>query len=66
MLSEVGNINYFNFQGSTWCPSLMPTKLWFEVGGLSEEFDPGTASDTDLNMKLWKRELEYIKELEKA
>ena len=66
LLSEVGNINYFNFQGSTWAPSLMPTKLWFEVGGLSEEFDPGTGSDTDLNMKLWKRGVRIHKGIGKS
>ena len=29
--------------------------MWDEVGGLSEEFNPGIASDPDFNMKLWKK-----------
>ena len=29
--------------------------LWKSVGGFSEEFYPGTGSDPDLNMKLWKK-----------
>ena len=27
--------------------------MWMKVGGFSEEFNPGIASDPDFNMKLW-------------
>ncbi len=50
------NYNTFEFkdlQGSHWAPHLIPRNLWEKVGGFSEEFNPGFASDPDLNMKLW-------------
>ena len=46
--------NHYDFQGSTWAPSLVHRDVWNKVGGLSEEFFPGTGSDPDFNMKLWK------------
>ena len=46
--------NYYDFQGSTWAPHLLHINIWNKVGGFSEEFYPGTGSDPDLNMKLWK------------
>ena len=46
--------NFFDFQGSTWAPHLVHKDIWRKVGGFSEEFYPGTGSDPDLNMKLWK------------
>ena len=39
--------------GASWSPVLMPTQLWKQVGGMSEEFSPGMYSDPDLSMKLW-------------
>jgi glycosyltransferase involved in cell wall biosynthesis len=53
-LREYKNHNFFDFQGSTWAPHLVHKKIWNKVGGFSEEFYPGTGSDPDLNMKLWK------------
>ena len=50
------NFNKFEFndlQGSHWAPHLIHKSLWNKVGGFSEEFNPGFASDPDLNMKLW-------------
>ena len=52
-LTQYKNYNYFNFQGSTWAPSLVHKDIWNQVGGLSEEFFPGIGSDPDFNMKLW-------------
>jgi glycosyltransferase involved in cell wall biosynthesis len=46
--------NYYDFQGSTWAPHLIHKDIWKKVNGFSEEFYPGTGSDPDLNMKLWK------------
>ena len=45
--------NFYDFQGSTWAPSVVHKDLWDRVGGLSEEFFPGSGSDPDFNMKLW-------------
>ena len=52
-LNEYKNFNYYNFQGSTWAPSLVHSDVWKKVGGLSEEYFPGTGSDPDFNVKLW-------------
>jgi len=52
-LSEYKNFNFYDFQGSTWAPSLVHRDTWEEVGGFSEEYFPGSGSDPDFNMKLW-------------
>ena len=52
-LNNYKKFNYFNFQGSTWAPTLVHKNIWNKVGGFSEEFFPGTGSDPDFNMKLW-------------
>ena len=54
LLNEYKNYNHYDFQGSTWAPHLIHKEIWDRVGGFSEEFFPGTGSDPDLNMKLWK------------
>ena len=61
LLSEYKNYNYFDFQGSTWAPHLIHKDVWNSVGGFSEEFYPGTGSDPDLNMKLWKKGVRIFK-----
>ena len=53
-LKNYKNHNIFDFQGSTWAPHLIHKDIWNKVGGFSEEFYPGTGSDPDLNMKMWK------------
>ena len=63
LLKDYQNLEYHDFQGSTWAPTLLPRKTWDEVGGFSEEYDPGTGSDPDLNMKLWKRGVRIFKGL---
>jgi len=52
-LSEYKKFNYYDFNGSTWAPTLIHRDLWNKVGGFSEEYFPGTGSDPDFNMKLW-------------
>ncbi len=52
-LKEYKNYNHYDFQGSTWAPTLVHKEIWNKVGGFSEEFFPGTGSDPDFNMKLW-------------
>ena len=61
LLSEINNANYYDFQGSTWAPHLIHKELWNKVGGFSEEFFPGTGSDPDLNMKLWREGVRIFK-----
>ena len=61
LLDNFQNINHFDFQGSTWAPHLIHKDLWNEVGGFSEEYFPGTGSDPDLNMKLWKTGVRIFK-----
>ena len=54
LLKNYKSINFKDFQGTTWAPSLVPLKTWNKVGGFSEEYGPGLGSDPDLNMKLWR------------
>jgi GT2 family glycosyltransferase len=61
LLNNFNNFNHFDFQGSTWAPHLIHKDLWKKVGGFSEEFYPGTGSDPDLNMKLWKEGVRIFK-----
>ena len=61
VLNEYQNFNHYDFQGSTWAPHLLHRELWEKVGGFSEEFFPGTGSDPDLNMKLWKAGVRIFK-----
>ena len=53
VLSNYQNVKYYDHQGSHWAPCLIHKSTWVKIGGFSEEFDPGYASDTDLTMKLW-------------
>tara|TARA_X000000950_G_scaffold188143_1_gene227516 strand:- start:294 stop:1163 length:870 start_codon:yes stop_codon:yes gene_type:complete len=61
VLNEYQNYNHYDFQGSTWAPHLLHRDLWQKIGGFSEEFFPGTGSDPDLNMKLWKEGVRVFK-----
>ena len=54
LLKNYRDFKFKDLQGSHWAPHLIPKDLWEKVGGFSEEFNPGFASDPDLNMKLWK------------
>ena len=60
-LENYKDLNYYNFQGSTWAPALVHRDLWNKVGGFSEEFFPGTGSDPDFNMKLWNTRVRIFK-----
>ena len=60
-LEEYKNHNFYDFQGSTWAPHVVHKDIWNSVGGFSEEFYPGTGSDPDLNMKLWKKGIRIFK-----
>ncbi len=62
-LTEYKNYNFYNFQGSTWAPTLIHKEIWNTVNGFSEEFFPGTGSDPDFNMKLWNNGIRIFKGL---
>ena len=64
-LDEYKNYNFYDFQGSTWAPSLVHRSIWDKVGGLSEEYFPGNGSDPDFNMKLWKLGVRIFKGINK-
>ena len=61
LLENYQNVNHYDFQGSTWAPHLIHKTLWNKIGGFSEEYYPGTGSDPDLNMKLWKEGVRIFK-----
>ena len=63
LLRDYKNLYIDDFQGSTLSPTPIPKKLWDEVGGFSEEYNPGTGSDPDLNMKLWNKGVRIFKGL---
>ena len=64
LLRNYQNINHYDFQGSTWAPHLIHKDVWDKIGGFSEEYFPGTGSDPDLNMKLWKEGVRIFKGLQ--
>jgi len=64
-LDEYKNYNFYDFQGSTWAPSLVHRSIWNRVGGLSEEYFPGNGSDPDFNMKLWNLGVRIFKGINK-
>ena len=59
------NFKSFDIQGSQWAPHVIHKDLWHEIGGFSEEFDPGDGSDPDLCYKLWKKNVRIFKALSK-
>ena len=52
-------------QGSDKNPSLVHRKLWHKVKGMSEEFNPGDASDPDFVLKLWNENVRIFKGISK-
>ena len=63
LLSNYNNLNFYNHQGTHFAPHLVTKELWNKVGGFSEEFNPGIASDPDFNMKLWNQGVRIFKGL---
>ena len=63
LLNNYDNFKFNDLQGSHWAPHLIHRSLWNKIGGFSEEFNPGFASDPDLNMKLWKEGVRIFKNL---
>ena len=63
LLLKYKDINFYDHQGTHFAPHLVSKKMWNKVGGFSEEFNPGIASDPDFNMKLWKEGVRIFKGL---
>ena len=61
LLKNYKKKNFYDYQGSHYAPHLVSKKIWDKVGGFSEEFNPGVASDPDFNMKLWKEGVRIFK-----
>jgi len=61
LLKNINDLASVDYQGSHWAPHLIHKEMWERVGGFSEEFNPGKASDPDLNMKLWKAGVRIFK-----
>lgn len=53
LLSSYKSLEKEDWQGSSWPPSVVHTKIWDIIGGFSIEFSPGMYSDPDFSMKLW-------------
>ena len=54
-----------DLQGSHWSPHVIHRNLWENVGGFSEEFNPGDGSDPDFCMKLWNKKVRVFKTISK-
>ena len=65
LLLNYNNLTFYDHQGTHFAPHLVTKKMWNKVGGFSEEFNPGIASDPDFNMKLWNEGVRIFKGLEK-
>ena len=61
LLKNYKRINFYDYQGSHYAPHLVSKRIWDKVGGFSEEFNPGVASDPDFNMKLWSEGVRVLK-----
>ena len=63
LLLNYKNLSFYDHQGSHFAPHLVTKEIWDKVGGFSEEFNPGIASDPDFNMKLWNHGVRIFKGL---
>ena len=54
-----------DIQGADKNPSIVHRELWNKVNGMSEEFNPGDASDPDFVLKLWNQNVRIFKVLSK-
>ena len=66
LLLNYDKFEFRDLQGSHWAPHIIHKDIWNKVGGFSEEFNPGFASDPDLNMKLWTAGVRIFKGLSKS
>ncbi len=66
LLNNFENLGFYDLQGSHWAPHVISKSIWNEIGGFSEEFNPGFGSDPDLNMKMWSRGVRIFKGVNKS
>ena len=66
LLANFEQFKFRDLQGSHWAPHIIHKNIWTKIGGFSEEFNPGFASDPDLNMKLWNLGVRIFKGLSKS
>ena len=66
LLDNYSAFKFRDLQGSHWAPHVVHKDLWNKIGGFSEEFNPGFASDPDLNMKLWNCGVRIFKGISKS
>ncbi len=66
LLNKFEDYEFKDLQGSHWAPHIIHKSMWEKVGGFSKEFDPGFASDPDLNMKMWKEGVRIFKGVSKS
>ncbi len=53
LLAEYQSLPKNDWNGATWPPNIVSTRMWDLVGGYSTEFSPGMYSDPDFSKKLW-------------
>ena len=63
LLKNLPSLNFYDHQGTHFAPHVVHKDMWNQVGGFSEEFNPGICSDPDFNMKLWKAGVRIFKGL---
>ena len=61
LLENVNKLIFYDHQGSHFAPHLVHKNIWNQIGGFSEEFNPGIGSDPDFNMKLWNEGVRIFK-----
>jgi glycosyltransferase involved in cell wall biosynthesis len=66
LLANFDKFEFRDLQGSHWAPHIVHRDIWIKINGFSEEFNPGFASDPDLNMKLWTIGVRIFKGLTKS
>ena len=63
LLKKYNQFKFKDIQGADKNPSVVHINLWKKVGGLSEEFNPGDASDPYFVLKLWNSGVRIFKGL---
>ena len=63
LLKKYNQFKFKDIQGADKNPSVVHINLWKKVDGLSEEFNPGDASDPDFVLKLWNSGVRIFKGL---
>ena len=65
LIENFSSLSFYDHQGTHFAPHLISKRIWDQVGGFSEDFNPGIGSDPDFNMKLWKVGVRIFKGIDK-